>query len=123
MREYLSNTAPLTVPGLFRRWDLTEDDRFPWSLPPSWNQTERRPSMVLAVRMRVDWRQEIEVTFECHALRKDGLPGARAIDYRLDSTAVLDDAQVPGWVRDEHLAAVRYLEAVQDAIRTVEVPA
>lgn len=120
MKTETPGPADLQVYGLRRRWDLTDEDRFPWSLHPTWNGVDRRPSLVLAVRMGVDWRQEIQVTFECHVLRKDGTPGVKPVDYRLDSTARLDDEGVPGWVRDEHRMMVHLLDEVLEAVTKVQ---
>lgn len=114
MREMSTATADLRVPHLFRRWDLTEGDRFDWSLPPTWKSTEPRPAHVLGVRMIPSWRGDVDVVLEAHVIRKDGKAGVKGTDVRLDHSDI-DDEQIPEWVRDERLALSRYLIALQDA--------
>lgn len=121
MRDMTTSTADLRCPHLWRRWDLTEGDRFDWSLHPTWKSTERRPAHVLAVRMRPSYSTGVEVILEAHVIRKDGKAGVKGVDVRLGpyGGGDLEDPQIPAWVRDEHLALTRYLNALEDAAKGV----
>jgi hypothetical protein len=117
-RSYIPGNANLSVTGLFRRFELTEEDRFPWTLQ-RWNRDDPRATQVLAVRMVPNgWRQEVDVTFECHVIRKDGTPGVKGIDHHLD-TSDLTQPEVPAWVREEQANLRAFHAQVIEAVATV----
>lgn len=119
MREAKTQTAQLLIPGLSRVFTLTDEDRFPWTLPPTWNGTEKRPALVQRVHIGPVWgRHTVTVIFEAHVLRKNGEPGVKAVSYTLDGHDWSTEA-MPQWVKDAHHDAVRHLTALEDAVDEV----